>query len=131
MPKTPLPSRARRKILSYRDLDVWRVAARLVVMAYRETKEFPACELYGLTSQIRRAAVSIPANIAEGYGRVHRGEYVKFLAVANGSLKELETEVLIARELGYGSPESARRMLNAADRLGRMLASLIRALRQA
>ncbi len=123
------PTLARRRIITYRDLDVWKWSMRLIAITYRTSKRFPKSETYGLTSQVRRAAVSVAANIAEGYGRLHRGDYLKFLAIANGSLKELETEILIARDLGYCSSEGAQMLLSAADRVGRMLASLIRRLR--
>lgn len=79
------------KIQSYRDLKVWQEAVNLAEICYRFTKTFPKEELYGMTSQIRRASVSIAANIAEGYGRKTRGEYIQFLYIAQGSLKELET----------------------------------------
>jgi len=113
---------------SYRELKVWQAGVRLVTLSYRITRRFPKPELYGLTSQIRRSAVSIPANIAEGYGRSHRGDYLRYLSVANGSLKELETEMLIAGELGYVPPEEASRFCERAEELGRMLGSLRRSL---
>ena len=76
---------------SYRDLRVWQKAMDLVVTSYEVAKQFPQSELYGLVSQIQRAAVSIPANIAEGHGREHLGDYLHHLSIANGSLMELET----------------------------------------
>src|SRR5262245_20163092 len=86
---------------SYRDLRVWNEAMLLAEMAYRHTSAFPRHELFGLTTQIRRAAVSIPSNIAEGCGRDQAGSYVQFLRIANGSCKELETHVMLAgRVLG-------------------------------
>jgi four helix bundle protein len=84
------------EIRSYRDLRVWQEAMTLVEDCYRFSKELPREELFGLTSQIRRAAVSIPANIAEGYGRDSKGSYVSFLKTAQGSLKELETHLILA-----------------------------------
>ncbi len=81
---------------SYRELKVWQKAIDLVVECYRLSQAFPKDEIYGLTSQLRRASVSIPANIAEGYGRGSHGEYLQFLAVAQGSLKEVETHLIIA-----------------------------------
>jgi four helix bundle protein len=113
---------------SYRDLKVWQAGMRLVVLTYRTTRQFPKCELYGLTSQMRRSAVSIPANVAEGYGRSHRGDYLRYLSVANGSLKELETELLIAARLGFVTRAQARELSEIADELGRMLGSLTRSL---
>jgi len=113
-------------IKSYRDLLVWQKAIDLVVEAYRATASFPKSETYGLTSQIRRAASSIPANIAEGYGRGSRKEYVQFLTVAQGSLKELETHFIVAEKLSY---LTASKILSETDELGRMLGSLIRKLK--
>jgi len=120
----------RGRIVSYKDLDVWRLAMRLVVSAYRDTRRFPSSERYGLASQIQRAAVSVAANIAEGHGRSHRGDYLKSLSVANGSLKELETEIVLATQLGYLPEDASRALLLMTDRAGRMLGSLIRRLRQ-
>ena len=119
---------ATRCINSYRDLKVWEAGMDLVAECYGVSRELPRTELYGLTSQIQRAAVSVPANIAEGYGRRHIGDYVRHLLIANGSLKELETEVLIAMRLRYLSASRAKPILDAAEELGRMLAALIRAL---
>ncbi len=117
-------------ILSYRDLKVWRTATRLVLEVYRLTRRFPKEEIYGLTSQLRRATVSIPANIAEGHARLHRGDYLRSLSVAMGSVKELETELLIACELGYASADEVRRVSVLADEVGRMLAAIVRSLRR-
>ncbi|ACC84986.1 four helix bundle protein [Nostoc punctiforme] len=83
-------------IQSYQDLKVWQEAMNLAEECYRVTKQFPKEETYGMISQIRRASVSIPANIAEGYGRRTRGEYIQFLYIAQGSLKELETHLLLS-----------------------------------
>ena len=116
-------------IKSYRDLLVWQKAIDLVVEAYRATASFPKSETYGLTSQIRRAASSIPANIAEGYGRGSRKEYVQFLTVAQGSLKELETHFIVAEKLSYLTATQASKILSETDELGRMLGSLIRKLK--
>ena len=118
-------------IKSYRDLLVWQKAIDLVVDAYRATAPFPKSETYGLTSQIRRAATSIPANIAEGYGRGSRKEYVQFLTFAQGSLKELETHFIVAEKLSYLTAVQMNRLLSQTDELGRMLGSLIRKLRAA
>ena len=116
-------------IKSYRDLLVWQKGIDLVVDAYRATAPYPKSEIYGLTSQIRRAASSIPANIAEGYGRGSRKEYVQFLTVAQGSLKELETHFIVSEKLSYLTAAQTRRLLSETDELGRMLGSLIRKLR--
>jgi four helix bundle protein len=101
----------------------------LVFEVYRLTSRFPKQEMYGLASQIRRAAVSIPANIAEGHGRLHRGDYVRSLSVAIGSLRELETELPIARHPGYVAAGDDRQVMRVADEVGRMLGSLTRRLR--
>lgn len=100
----------------------------MVTLCYTVTSRFPKREWYGLTGQIRRAAVSVPANIAEGYGRSHRGDYLRYLSVANGSLKELETEMEIARQLDYLRPDHSRRFSLQAEELGKMLRSLARRL---
>ncbi len=92
---------AKTRIETYRDLIVWQKAVDLVVDCYRVTRRLLATEVYGLSSQIQRAAVSIPANIAEGHGRKHLGEYLHHLSVANGSLKELETHLIVATRLSY------------------------------
>jgi four helix bundle protein len=97
-------------------------------MSYLHTKGFPKHELFGLTTQIRRAAASVPANIAEGYGRDNKGSYVQFLRMAQGSCKELETHVLLAsRVLGEGA-SAPERLLNRAEVVGKMLRGLIRSL---
>ena len=88
-------------IRSYRDLDVWKAAVDMVEMTYRITSEFPSDEKYGLKSQMQHAAVSIAANIAEGYGRSHRREYLNHLSIANGSLAEFETHLIIAKRIGF------------------------------
>lgn len=100
----------------------------LVVEIYKATELFPAHERYGLTSQLRRAAVSIPSNIAEGHGRKHLGDYLHQLSVANGSLMEAETQILISGRLGYQSIADQDRLLLQAADVGRMLAGLIGAL---
>jgi four helix bundle protein len=86
---------------SYKELIVWQKAYQLVLEVYRATKEYPKSEIFGLTQQMRRAAVSIPSNIAEGYGRTHQTEYHHFLSIAYGSLSELETQYLLSLDLGY------------------------------
>ena len=106
---------------SYQDL--------LALLVYRLTEEFPKREIYGLASQVRRASVSVPSNIAEGYGRASRKEYVQFLSIAQGSLKEMETQTIIAKRLGYATVSQANRVLSDAEIVGKMLGSLIRSLR--
>jgi four helix bundle protein len=114
---------------SYQDLVVWQKGIDLVVIAYKATTGFPKSETYGLISQIRRAATSIPANIAEGYGRGSRKEYLQFLMVAQGSLKELETHFIVSERLSYLTSTQKDRLLFQTDELGRMLGSLIRKLK--
>ena len=114
---------------SYRDLRVWQKAMDLVVASYEATKQLPQSELYGLASQIQRAAVSIPANIAEGHGREHLGDYLHHLSMANGSLMELETHFLLAGRLGYLDAEPMNELLDQTAEVGRMLAGLIRSLK--
>ncbi|MFB3921622.1 MAG: four helix bundle protein [Terriglobia bacterium] len=117
-------------IRSYRDLEVWQKAMDLVVESYRLTNFFPKSETYGLASQIRRSAASVPANIAEGHGREHLGDYLHHLSVANGSLMELETHILVAGRLDYVSREQVDRILGMTGEVGRMLAGLIRSLKK-
>lgn len=115
-------------IQTYRDLDVWQKSMDLVVAIYRLTKGFPRDEQWGLTSQIRRAAVSIPANIAEGYGRSHRAEYIRFLTIARGSLLEVETHLQIAVRLEYISRQDARTTWAILQDVDRLLNGLLRSL---
>ena len=110
---------------TYRELDVWKKAMDLVMAVYDLTSEFPPSEQYGLTSQIQRAAVSIPANIAEGYGRLHRGDYVHHLSIARGSLAELETHITIAVRLNFASREKSVLIWSLSQEVGKMLSALI------
>jgi four helix bundle protein len=112
-------------ISSYRDLEVWKKAIGLVTDVYRMTRAFPKDEMYGLTSQIRRAASSVPANIAEGWGRNMTGEYVQFLRIARGSLLELETHITIGENLGYISQEAGSQIANRTEEIGKMMYALI------
>ncbi|MCY4092016.1 MAG: four helix bundle protein [Caldilineaceae bacterium] len=109
---------------SYRDLIVWKKAIDLVSLLYSSTKGFPKEEIYGITSQIRRAGVSIPANIAEGQGRNSRGEFRQFLGIAQGSLAELETLLIIAGNLRYLAPHRKDELLNRCEEIARLLAGL-------
>jgi four helix bundle protein len=113
-------------IESYRDLRVWHSAVDLSVEAYAATRSFPKEETYGLTSQIRRSATSVAANIAEGYGRNETGSYVQFLRIARGSLKEFETHIHIARRLQLLTDEREQTLFLSAKSIGKMLNSLIR-----
>ena len=114
---------------SYRELTVWRESVALVKACYLVTRSFPKDELFGLTSQIRRSAVSVPANIAEGYGRGTRKDNVRHLMIAQGSLKELETHLIIAAEVDCASKADIDPVLDRCDQVGRGLGALIRALR--
>ena len=113
---------------SHRDLDVWQLAVELVEDVYAVTRRYPREELYTLTAQIRRSAVSIPSNIAEGAARNGRKEFVQFLYIALGSCAELETQLVIAKRLGYPSSEA---LFVKLERVRRMLVALIRSVRQA
>jgi four helix bundle protein len=104
---------------------VWQEARRLTGEIYRNTASFPKYELYGLTQQVRRAAVSVASNIAEGKGYRFDKDFVRFLLHARGSLLELQTQVLIAEDLGYLSKESSRSLLDKAEAVGRALSGLI------
>src|ERR1051326_5845991 len=110
---------------TYEDLRVWRSSMELVYAIYEATQEFPKHELYGLVSQLRRAAVSIPSNIAEGKGRSTQKDLNVFLCHSRGSLHELETQLLISRHLGYLQEAGASRLLNQCKDVGRMLHGLI------
>jgi four helix bundle protein len=98
-------------VKSYRDLIVWRKSLTLVCNVYRMTSQFPRDERFGLTAQLRRAAVSIPSNIAEGHGRASRGEYLNALSVAHGSANEVETLILISQRLGFGHQAAAEQLI--------------------
>lgn len=116
------------EINSYQDLVVWQQAMELATAIYSSTRTWPKEELYGLTSQVRRAAVSVPANIAEGYGRENRGSYQQFLRIAQGSLKEMETHLLIAERVGITTPEAIRQAMTTSESVGKLLRLLIRKL---
>jgi len=115
-------------IRSYADLEVWKKALDLVIATYDATGEFPRDEMFGLTAQLRRAAVSIPSNIAEGQSRRSSAEFRRHLSIALGSLAELETQLVIAERLGYLPPDDRNRLLDEASQLGRMLNGLLRAI---
>lgn len=115
-------------IKSYKDLDVWKGSIVLVKKIYMITKDFPKEEIYGLTNQMRRCAVSIPSNIAEGKTRQHVNEYIQFLYIALGSCAELESQIIIAKELKY-LKESEIEDLNELDETGKMPRGLINNLR--
>ena len=111
-------------VQSYKDLIVWQKGIRLVSEIYRLTEKFPKSEMFGLMSQIRRAAVSIPANLAEGYARKHRAEYAQFVKIAFGSGAELETHLLIAQNIGFLKKEEATEAEALLNEVMRMLNKL-------
>jgi four helix bundle protein len=115
-------------ISSYRDLLVWQASVELASRCYKLTSTFPSSELYGMTSQIRRASVSVAANIAEGHGRDGTASFTQFLRVAQGSLKELETHLLICTKVDLLDEQRAEEVMAQCDEIGRMLRSLIRTL---
>jgi four helix bundle protein len=120
MPRSRMTGRA------HYDLDAWKVSRRLVGAVYRLTQSFPKEELFGLTSQLRRSAVSIPSNIAEGAARTGRREFAQFLNVARGSLSELETQLLIASDLGYVGLDNP--ILDIVDRVSKLITGLHKSL---
>ena len=115
-------------VTSYHQLLVWQKAIDFVVDCYRLTGHFPRTETYGLASQLQRAAVSIPSNIAEGAGRGHTREFIRHLGIARGSLFEAETQVIISERLNYATAEVTRPLLAAVAEIGRMLHGLIASL---
>ncbi|MEP6708117.1 MAG: four helix bundle protein [Pyrinomonadaceae bacterium] len=115
----------------HQKLEAWSKAVELVTDIYRSTERFPKEERYGLTSQIRRAAISIPANIAEGAGRRSKKEFVHFLSNSQGSASELETELIIANRLGYLDETSFAELVSQLERIGRLITGLSRHLNMA
>ncbi len=115
-------------IKSYRDLQVWKKSIDLAEMIYHDSRRFPAEERYGLTSQMRRAAASVPANIAEGAARTGTGEFLQFLSVATGSLAEVETFLILAERLKLLPTERVQTLLTHCEEISRMLGGLKRSL---
>lgn len=113
---------------SHKELDVWKRSFQLCKPVYVLTNRLPAEERYGLAVQIRRAAVSIPSNIAEGYGRRSTKDYIRYLWIANGSLKELETQVLLLIELNYVAPDTCSPILREIGDIERMLNAMLKSL---
>ncbi len=111
-------------IKSYRDLIVWQKSMDLVVSCYHASSRIPDSERYGLTSQLRRSASSVPANIAEGWGRDSSKEYLRFLSIAYGSLVELETHIQIAERLNYMEETKANSLLEQSNEIGKMISGL-------
>ncbi len=115
---------------SYRDLIAWHKVMELVTEIYQITQNFPKEEIFGLMSQLRRAVVSVPSNIAEGQGRLSKGEFRVFLGNARGSLSELETQLLIAQNLNYIDQNKTTRLLDLAAEIGRILNGLIASMKK-
>jgi four helix bundle protein len=113
---------------SFKKLIVWQKAYDFVLVIYRCSQKFPSSELYGLTSQLRRAAVSIPANIAEGSERQHKKEYLQFLSIARGSLGEVETYLMLAKDLGYLTEDMFVELEGQRKEIGRLLRGLYKSL---
>ncbi len=116
---------------SYRDLIVWQKATAMVTEIYRATHGFPREEMFGLTSQLRRSAVSVASNIAEGQGRLSRGEFRQFLGQARGSLIEMETQLLIAENLGFLSSKTVAGLMDCSGEISRLLHGLLKSLQPA
>ncbi len=110
---------------AFQDLLVWQRAIQMCVAVYKATQVFPRQEVYGLASQLQRAAVSVASNIAEGRGRLTSGEFKNFLGVAQGSNYEVQTQIVIARELGFAGPELLEKAEVLSIEVGKMLSSLI------
>jgi four helix bundle protein len=113
---------------SYRDLIVWQRAIETCLSVYRITREFPREELYGLGNQIRRSGVSVPSNIAEGYGRLSREQYKHFLGIAQASNFELQTQLLIAKELAFADPAQIALAESTSCEVGKMLTAMLKKL---
>jgi four helix bundle protein len=119
-----------KRIEGYRDLVVWQQAMDLVVMCYRLTERFPSTEQFGLAFEVRKSAVSIPSNIAEGYQRRSTGAYLQYLSIASGSQGELGTQLEIARRLGYSTISAASAAYEANEEVGRLLYGLSEGVRK-
>jgi four helix bundle protein len=118
------------KIKSYRDLETWQKAIELVEEVYKETRSFPKEEIYGLVSQMRRAAVSVASNIAEGQGRDSTNEFLRHLSIAYGSLCELQTQMLIGNKLGYLNQQTYERLEGISVSVARLINALANSLRR-
>ena len=114
---------------SFKDLIVWQRAIQLSLAIYKLTGTFPDSERFGLTNQLRRASVSVASNIAEGYGRSTKGEYLQFLGHARGSKSEVETQIVIATALGFGTKEMLQTTEELCSEVGRMLGAMMKSLR--
>jgi four helix bundle protein len=115
---------------SFKDLVVWQRAIEMSLAIYKLTSSFPPSEQFGLTNQLRRASVSVPSNIAEGYGKSSRGEYLSFLGHARGSNGEVQTQLIISRGLGFGSQESLSQAESLSNEVGRMMVVMMNRLKR-
>lgn len=116
--------------MSYRKLVVWQKSMELVKLIYDVTRKFPKEEIFGLTAQMRRSAVSVPSNIAEGSQRNSAKEFINFILIAKASLAELETQILVAKDQGYGTTGKIQLALNKAEELNKMLYAFLLTLRK-
>jgi four helix bundle protein len=116
------------KIKNFKDLKIWQKGIKLVKSIYQLTVDFPSDEKYGITAQMRRSSISIPSNIAEGFMRKHNKEYKQFLYISLGSLGELETQVILTEELGFGDSSKTQTILANIEELNRMIMGLIKCL---
>ena len=115
---------------SYRDLDVWQRSMRLAKRIYQVTRKFPGDERFGLTNQLRRAAVSVPSNIAEGHARFGAGEFSSFISITMGSVAEIETQILLSKDLGYITSEITQEVPGELDAIGKMLRGLAKSIQK-
>lgn len=118
------------KLSSYKELIVWQKSIELVVLIYKLTSTFPREEIYGLISQLRRCAVSVPSNIAEGWSRKNRPEFINFLSISNGSAAELETQLIISKKLNFGDEIIRNKCFSLLEEVQKMLGTMGRNLRQ-
>ncbi len=109
----------------HREQYIWKRGVKMAINCYKITQNFPNSELYGLTSQIRRSCVSVPSNIAEGYGRTSKAEYIRFLRIALGSLRELDTQLIIAKAVNLAKPELFSPIIKEVDELQRLIIATI------
>jgi four helix bundle protein len=118
------------KIRTHKDLEVWKKGVDFVIEVYKTSEHFPKSEMYGLTNQIRRASVSIPADIAEGFGRSHTNELLQFLNISKGSVSEVETLLIICLRLNYLNQETFNTFNETIDHISRMLTNLIKSIKR-
>jgi four helix bundle protein len=116
------------KIINFKDLKIWQRGIELVKVVYQTTNAFPSAETFGIVSQLRRAAVSVPSNIAEGFMRRHNKEYKQFLYIALGSLAELETQIILSEQLHFLKNGQSKSILDAIEELNKMITGLIKCL---